>query len=131
VGGRYLEQEFGWPEVRWYGRWRRRRALLYSGEWSTKEVVVIYGGKGGLNPTPQQLSRWVRGHWEIENGVFWVLDVTYQEDRNHARKVGRPLHAIRCVAINVIRQQGFFYVPDGHRAASARPDRGLAWLGIC
>lgn len=128
---RYLEQEFGWPEVRWYGRVRRRRALLHSGEWSTKEVIVIYGEKGGPNPTPQQLSRWVRGHWEIENGVFWVLDVTYQEDRNHARKVGRPLHAIRCVALNVIRQQGFRYVPDGHRAASARPDRGLAWLGIC
>jgi hypothetical protein len=35
------------------------------------------------------------------------------------------------VALNVIRQQGFRYVPDGHRAASARPDRGLAWLGIC
>jgi len=127
----YLEQEFGWPEVRWYGRVRRWRALLHSGEWSTKEVIVIYGKKGGPNPTPQQLSRWVRGHWEIENGVFWVLDVTYQEDRNHARKVGRPLHAIRCVALNVIRQQGFRYVPDGHRAASARPDRGLAWLGIC
>ena len=89
----------------------------------------IDGETGGLNPTPQQLSRWVRGHWEIENGVFWVLDVTYQEDRNHARKVGRPLHAIRCMAINVIRQQGFCYVPDGHRAASARPDRGLVWLG--
>jgi hypothetical protein len=64
-------------------------------------------------------------------GMLVVLDVTYQEDRNHARKVGWPLHAIRCVAINIIRQQGFCYVPDGHRAASARPDRGLAWLGIC
>lgn len=29
---RYLEQEFGWPEVRWYGRVRRRRALLHSHE---------------------------------------------------------------------------------------------------
>ena len=44
---RYLEQEFGWPEVRWYGRVRRRRALLHSGEWSTKEVVVIDLGKKG------------------------------------------------------------------------------------
>jgi hypothetical protein len=35
------------------------------------------------------------------------------------------------VAITIIRQQGFRSIPDGHRAASARPDRGLAWLGIC
>jgi hypothetical protein len=126
----YLEQEFGWPEVRWYGRVKRRRTRLHSEEWSTEEVIVIYGKKGGPNPTPQRLSQWVRGHWEIENGMFWVLDVTYQEDRNHARKVGWPLHAIRCVAINVIRQQGFRYIPDGHSAASARPDLGLAWSGI-
>jgi len=80
----YLEQEFGWPEVRWYGRVRRRRALLHSGEWSTKEVMAIYGETGGLDPTPQQLSQWVRGHWEIESGVFWVLDVTYQDAQTEA-----------------------------------------------
>lgn len=127
----YLEDEFGWPEVRWYGRVRRRRRPFHQEKWSSEEVIIIYGGDGGPEATPQQLSRWVRGHWGIENGVFWVLDVTYQEDRNHARKVGRPLHALRCVALNVIRQQGFRYVPDGHRAASALPDRGLAWLGVC
>jgi hypothetical protein len=38
-------------------------------------VIVIYGGGRGLNPTPRELSRWVRGHWEIENSGFWVLDV--------------------------------------------------------
>jgi len=80
--------------------------------------MAIYGEGRGL-------SRWVRGHWEIENGVF------YNEDRNNAHKVGRPLHAIRCAAINVIRLQGFQYIPDGHRAASAHPDRGLAWLYNC
>jgi predicted transposase YbfD/YdcC len=44
------------------------------------------------------------GHWEIENCVFWVLDMTYQEDRSHARKIGGLLHTIRCMAINVIRR---------------------------
>jgi hypothetical protein len=127
----YLEREFGWPDVRWYGKVRRERTLLFQGKCSSEEVIVIYGGGRGLNPTPRELSRWVRGHWEIENSGFWVLDVTYNEDRNNARKVGRPLHAIRCAAINVIRLQGFRYIPDGRRAASARPDRGLAWLYNC
>jgi len=42
-----------------------------------------YGGKKEATP-----SQWARGHWEIENSMFWVLDVTYQEDRSHARKIG-------------------------------------------
>ncbi len=121
-----LEQALGWPKVRWYGRVKRRQALLHSEEWSTKEGMAIDGKGGWLNPTPQQLSQWVRGRWEIENGVFWGLDVTYSEDRNRARKIGWPLHAIHWVAIHVIRPQGFCYIPDGQRAASAHPDQGLA-----
>jgi predicted transposase YbfD/YdcC len=122
----YLERELGWPQVRWYGWVKRQRKRLRSGEWSEEEVVWIYGGEKEV--TPRQLSQWARGHWEIENCVFWVLDVTYQEDRSHARKIGGLLHTIRCMAINVIRRQGFRYVPDGRRSASARSDRGLAWL---
>lgn len=57
-----------------------------------------------------------------------MLDVTYGEDRNHARKIALPLSKLRCVALNMIRQMGFRYVPDGHRAAAARTDRGLAWF---
>jgi hypothetical protein len=49
--------------------------LLFQGKCSSEEVIVIYGGGRGLNPTPKELSRWVRGHWEIENSGFWVLDV--------------------------------------------------------
>ncbi len=35
----YLEQELGWPQVRWYGRVKRRRSKLFSGRWSEEEVV--------------------------------------------------------------------------------------------
>ena len=72
----YLEQELGWPQVRWYGRVKRRRSKLFSGQWSEEEVVWIYGGK--KEATPGQLSQWAHGHWTIENSVFWVLDETYQ-----------------------------------------------------
>ena len=64
----YLERELGWPQVRWYGRGKRRRRSVRSGEWSEEEVVWIYGGK--KEATPRQLSQWERGHWQIENSVF-------------------------------------------------------------
>ena len=34
---------------------------------------------------PATLAAWVRGHWEIENKLHWVRDVTYQEDKSLVR----------------------------------------------
>ena len=34
----------------------------------------------GLNASTKQLAQSVRGHWEVENKVHWVLDVVYKED---------------------------------------------------
>jgi hypothetical protein len=81
--------------------------------------------EGGNAQAAQSVGTWSLGDRKL---CFLVLDVTYQEDRSHARKIGGLLHAIRCMAINVIRCQGFRYVPDGRRSASARSDRGFTWL---
>ena len=34
----------------------------------------------------KQLARAVRGHWGIENGCHWILDVTYREDESRIRE---------------------------------------------
>jgi len=125
---RYLAEEYGRRDVRWCGRVRRSRRLLHEERCQVEESLWVYQARVDLEVTPERLSRWVRCHWGIENRVFWVLDVTYGEDRNHARKIGPALHFARNVAISLIRRQGFRYIPDGRRAAAARDDRGLAWL---
>ena len=33
----------------------------------------------------KRIAAAVRGHWGIENGMNWVLDVAFREDRNRAR----------------------------------------------
>jgi predicted transposase YbfD/YdcC len=41
-----------------------------------------------ISSLPAQVNRIaaaVRGHWGIENGMHWVLDVAFREDRNRAR----------------------------------------------
>ena len=125
----YLATEYGWQGVQVCGRVRRKRRPLHADTWQeVTEHIVIYGSRFAELPTAPQCSRWLRRHWEIENRVFWVLDVTYGEDRNHARKIALPLSKLRCMALNVIRQCGFRYIPDGHRAAAALDDRGLSWL---
>ena len=38
-----------------------------------------------LQPSVKKLARAIRGHWGIENGLHWVLDLYFAEDRNRAR----------------------------------------------
>jgi predicted transposase YbfD/YdcC len=38
-----------------------------------------------LPPTVKKLAGALRGHWGIENGLHWVLDMYFAEDRNRAR----------------------------------------------
>lgn len=33
-----------------------------------------------LMATPEDFNKWVRGHWSIENGLHWQLDITFSED---------------------------------------------------
>lgn len=47
----------------------------------------------------------VRAHWGIENGLHWVLDTTFDEDRARNRKDHGPenLAILRKLALNVLR----------------------------
>lgn len=55
--------------------------------------------------TPQSLEQAVRGHWGIENGLHWVLDVIFGEDQSRLRKGHGALNMaiVRHFAINAVR----------------------------
>lgn len=56
--------------------------------------------------TAADFARWVRGHWGIENGLHWVLDVVFREDRSRIRaeNAGANLAMIRRVAVSLLRR---------------------------
>jgi predicted transposase YbfD/YdcC len=60
---------------------------------------------GSLRGSVQQYARAIRGHWGIENGLHWVLDVVFRED--HSRS--RPEHGaenlawLRRMAVSLLR----------------------------
>jgi len=57
---------------------------------------------------PARFAEAVRGHWGIENGQHWVLDVQFGEDANRARQdhSAENLALVRRMALNVIRHNG-------------------------
>lgn len=56
--------------------------------------------------TPERFASAVRAHWGIENGLHWVLDTAFDEDRARARKDHGPenLAVIRKLALNVLQR---------------------------
>jgi predicted transposase YbfD/YdcC len=54
----------------------------------------------------EELGSATRGHWGIENGLHWVLDVIFREDDNRLkdRRAAENLGLLRRVAVSLLRQ---------------------------
>lgn len=55
--------------------------------------------------SPAEALAVARAHWDIENGLHWVLDVVMREDDSRARKDHAPenLAIVRRIALNALR----------------------------
>ena len=82
--------------------WRHRKRASRS-QWVHVDQHTWVVGGALHTLSARQATRWLRGHWSIKNGVFWVRDISYAEDRHHARITAPALSTIRDVAINLIR----------------------------
>lgn len=58
-----------------------------------------------LRPNAGRIGRAIRGHWSIENGLHWVLDVVFREDarRLYDRTVAENVAFLNRLALSVLR----------------------------
>lgn len=77
-----------------------------------------------------RLLELTRGHWGIENRVFYVRDVTFGEDQCRVRSGSAPLilSALRNVAIAVLNLAGATNKAARLRRHAAHPDEALALI---
>ncbi|MCL6444590.1 MAG: transposase, partial [Alicyclobacillus sp.] len=71
------------------------------------------------------------GHWEIENRLHWVRDVTFDEDRCQIRtgQGARTMATLRNLAISVFRLRGCRNIARALRQTSWNAQRAMEWIG--
>ncbi|WP_245470615.1 ISAs1 family transposase, partial [Mesorhizobium sp. M2C.T.Ca.TU.002.02.1.1] len=67
--------------------------------------------------SPQQALDLTRAHWQIENGLHWMLDVHLNEDKSRARKDNAPANTalLTRIARNILQAADIDKVPVSHR----------------
>jgi hypothetical protein len=124
----YLQQEWGWKNLRLVGVIRCSRRRTRDTQWRSQEITTWVCSRDPSKITVDQVAHALRHHWTVENGVFYVRDVSYGEDRSHARLIGGVMSTIRNIAISIIRQAAYPFMTDAWADLSARPDLGLSLL---
>jgi predicted transposase YbfD/YdcC len=76
----------------------------YTDRGESKSEVRYFISSLAANAT--KLGQAVRGHWGVENGLHWCLDMTFAEDRSRARKdhAQENLALLRRWALSLLRQ---------------------------
>lgn len=90
----------GWPDVAAVVQVNREREV--AGVNTSSTIYYLTSRRG----TAKELAGLIRGHWGIENGLHWLLDVVFREDdtRKRAGHAGANLGMIRKVAVSLLRR---------------------------
>ncbi len=124
-----LNDYLDWPglgqvfmvERTWWERGEKKRAVRYG---ITSLPPAVAGA--------ERLLALVRGHWQIENGLHYVKDVTLGEDRSLIHKGNGPsiMAMLRDTIVSVLHQAGWRTIAERLRFYSGNAHAALALLGI-
>jgi predicted transposase YbfD/YdcC len=70
-------------------RWKGLKSIGLTTSWCLrdgKETIEVRYSISSLEVDVKRFARAVRGHWGIENGCHWSLDITFREDESRLRE---------------------------------------------
>jgi predicted transposase YbfD/YdcC len=140
-----VEKGHGREEERYYTVNYDPQGLRTGDEWQDLKAIILVsrerrdGDKYSCTQhyyissgeaTAERLAEAIRGHWGIENGLHWVLDVVFGEDRSRARAghAAKNLAWLRRVALSLIRQDKSKGSIKGKRKRAGWNDGFLLYL---
>lgn len=109
----------------------QRHTTDLAGQHPRTEIVYGITSLATAQADPARLAALVRGHWEIENRLHWVRDVTFDEDRSRIRTGhgAQVMASLRNLTIGLLRLAGHVNIARGLRFIGRDPARALGLLG--
>ncbi len=97
----YLRARQPWPNLQTVAMLRAERRVSEQTSIEARFYISSLENDAGL------VLQSARGHWGIENGLHWVLDVAFREDESRVRKDYAPenLAVVRHMALNLLRRE--------------------------
>lgn len=79
---------------------------------------------------PERVLTIVRSEWEIESGLHYRRDVTFEEDRTRItrKSMGHVMAIVNNLVISLLNHQGFSNHAHARRVFDAAPNKALALL---
>lgn len=97
----YLRRGQRWPQL------TSLIKLLTIRQTPKKTEVTIRYFISSWSASAQDFLKRIREHWQIENGLHWVLDIAFREDESRIRKDHAPqnMATLRHMALNLLKQE--------------------------
>ena len=107
-----ISEEIGWLEQR--NDWEGLNGIgaIYctiekDGFVSKQSHYFIYSCKGS---NAEQIMKYKRAHWSVENNLHWVLDMAFREDESRARadNSAENFNVLRHIAYDILKSETSF-----------------------
>ena len=106
---------------------RMERIVHHQGR-TRRELAYAVTSLSPQQADPARLLELWRGHWGVENRVFWVRDVTMDEDRSQVRTGSAPqiMAALRNLVISLFRMGKEPSIAAALRRCATKPTYSLS-----
>lgn len=90
-----------WPQLQTLVKIRRERRL------ADRTTLQTHYYISSLTGAAAPLLDAVRAHWDIENGLHWVLSIAFREDDQRSRTGNSPQNfaVLRHIALNLLKHE--------------------------
>lgn len=118
-----------WPGAQQVGVLERTRTV---GSQASRETAFVITSLPPGRADAAALLRLVRGHWEVENRLHWVRDVSMGEDASRVRSGEAPqvLAALRNLALGLLRAEGVGNIAAAFRERAADAMKAVRRIGL-